>query len=158
MPGDLEIRPLGQRQDGLLEPVILEGDDATAVLAHEVMMMVAAWIDALEAGRVAPHIYTLDQSKLLQLLECSVDGRASDAGQALVDLKGSEGAALLSEELDHLPAPAAAAEAGVGEGAQRALGPGLSAFGQRTASGVGPGAREGRVMSERVAVAASAAR
>ncbi len=53
MARDVEVRALGQSDDRLLQPVVLESDDPPALLADDVMVMVPARVDPLVSGCVA---------------------------------------------------------------------------------------------------------
>ena len=50
MPCHLEVDPLGDPVDGLLQRVVMKGLHCTAPRADEVMMMLAAGVHRLEAG------------------------------------------------------------------------------------------------------------
>ena len=93
MARDLEIRALGEGDDRLLEPFVLEGDHPAAPLADDVMV-VAATSDPFVGGRVPADINPRDQPESLQLLQRADDGCPPGVGQALVDLKRRESAVL----------------------------------------------------------------
>ena len=61
-----------------LELVVGEGFDLAAVVADEVVMMLAVRVDRLEAGRAGADVDPLDEPVLAQVLEYAVDARDSD--------------------------------------------------------------------------------
>ena len=110
------LRKLGDRA---LEAGIVERDQATAALANDVMMVLAAGLLALEAGLPVADLDALGEAVLDKLVEHAVDagssGGTSRLAQGRLDLPGCQRARLLREQLDHpLPRPAAL-ETRVGE-------------------------------------------
>ena len=61
-----------------LERVVLERLDLAAVVADEVVVMVAAWIDPLEAGDRIAEVHPLHEPELVEALERAVDACDSD--------------------------------------------------------------------------------
>src|SRR4051794_39465176 len=72
---DIEVGSFCERQNRLLETVVLERDHSPALLADDVMVMVAAGVDALEARRVSLEVDPLNQAEVLELLQGPVDSR-----------------------------------------------------------------------------------
>ena len=62
-----------------LELVVGEGFDLAAIVADEVVMVLAARVDRLEARRSGADVDSLDEAVLAELLENPVDARDSDA-------------------------------------------------------------------------------
>src|SRR6476659_8535658 len=155
---DVEVRSFGEGQNRLLETVILERDHSAALLADDVVMVVAAGINAFEAGRVPLHVDALNQPQALELLQGPVHGRPAYFGQLTVDLECGQRAALPAQQLDHLPSAAPASEAGLGEGAERAVGPSLFTLTHRATPGCGSLGRATRSKNSRAPAAARAAR
>ncbi len=62
----------------LLELVVDEGLDLAAVLADEVVVVLTAGMDGLEAGDAGAEIDALDEPVARQLLERAVDGGDAD--------------------------------------------------------------------------------
>jgi hypothetical protein len=98
---------VGDPLDGRLERRILERLDLAAVVANEVVVMVAAYVGGLEAGDAVSEVDALHEPELVHPVERAVHARDSDASAAsahlVVDLLRREAAVLLSEELDHEP-------------------------------------------------------
>src|SRR5205085_7180160 len=101
------------------------------VLADDVVVMVAAGIDALVPGGIAADVNPLDQAESLELLEGPVDGRSAHAPQAPVDLQRGQRTTLAAEQLHHLAPPATAPEAGFGEDLERGFDPARFGPGRR---------------------------
>jgi hypothetical protein len=87
-----------------LERRILERLDLPAVVADEVVVMVAACMRGLEPRDAVAEIDPLDESELVQALEDAIDARHPDprrrGAQALVDFLSGHAAVLRSEKLD----------------------------------------------------------
>jgi zinc transport system substrate-binding protein len=100
--------------DRRLEDGVLERLDLAAVVAHEVVMVIATRVGGLEARDPVSEIDALDESERVHSVERTVDARDPDATAActdgVVDLLRREAAVLLAEELDD-EAPRAAAPA-----------------------------------------------
>src|SRR6266581_997706 len=126
--GDRIPGPALDLVQGALELVVGEGLDLAAVVADEVMMMLAVGVDRLEAGRAGADVDPLDEPVLAQLLEYAVDARDSDPaalGSELVeDLLGGQAAVLTPEQLDDCAAGAAVAVPLRMQRGDRRLGPG----------------------------------
>ena len=94
-----------------LERRVLEGLHLAAVVAHEVVVVIASRTNRLEAGDAVSELDPLDELELREPVEgpvhaCDPDADAARA-QALVDLLGREAAVLVVEVLDDLTACAA---------------------------------------------------
>lgn len=103
MGDDLELRRLADGVDCLLQAAVLEGEQAAAADADDVMVVLAR-IVALEGDHLAPDVDPMDEVELLELLERAVNGRPPNRGEASVDFQGGDGAVLAAEQLDY-PAP-----------------------------------------------------
>src|SRR5512132_279448 len=119
-----EVGTLRELENRRLQLVVFERDDAAALLADDVMVVMAPWVDPLVASGVTADVNPLDQPQPVELIERSVDGRAADVRQLPVDLERGQGAALVPEDLHDLPPAAATPEARLRQGAQRPLAPG----------------------------------
>jgi len=95
-PFDLPIRSL--------ELVVGEGLDLAAVVADEVVVMLAAGVHRLEARGAGADVDPLDESVLAQLLEDAVDAGNPDAAalraQLVEDFLSGQAAILSPEQLD----------------------------------------------------------
>jgi len=84
--------PVCDALDRRLEGGILERLDLAAVVADQVMMVVAAGMCGLEARNAVTEVDTLDESEPVEPLERAIDARNADAWtrgeEALVDLLG----------------------------------------------------------------------
>jgi hypothetical protein len=102
---DLKADPVRDLADGALKGVVLEGDHPPTVPTDRVVMVPAAGLNALKAGRTPRHLDPLDQPELLERLEGAVDAGTSDprlaAAQLVLDLKRSDRAVVAPEHLDH---------------------------------------------------------
>ena len=102
-------------RDRGLERRILERLDLAAVVAHEVVMMVAADEGRLEPGHAVPQVDPLDEPELVEPLERAIHARDADArpsgAHEVVDLLRGQAAVLLAHELDHEPPGCSAAPA-----------------------------------------------
>ena len=94
-----------------LELVVGESFDLAAVVADEVVMVLAVRVEGLEAGRARPDVDALNEPILAQLLEHAVDARDPDATplgpQLIEDLLRGQAAVLASKKLDDGAAGAA---------------------------------------------------
>ena len=70
---------VGDTLDRGLEGRILKRLDLSAVVAHQVMVVVAAWKRRLEARNAVAEIDPLDESEAIEPFECAVDARDSHA-------------------------------------------------------------------------------
>ena len=90
--------------DRRLEAGVLERLDLPAVVADEVVMMVAARVGRLEACDAVAEVDPLHEPERVHTFECAVDARDSDTAAArahfVVDLLRRQTAILLAEELD----------------------------------------------------------
>lgn len=73
MAGDPHPEAARELGDRLLQPGIVERDQATAVLADEVVVVLAAWLLALEAGLPVADLDALGEAVLDKLVEDAVD-------------------------------------------------------------------------------------
>ena len=87
-----------------LELVVGEGLDLAAVVADEVVVMLAAGVHRLEARGAGADVDPLDESVLAQLLEDAVDAGNPDAAalraQLVEDFLSGQAAILSPEQLD----------------------------------------------------------
>lgn len=101
---------------------------ATAVVADEVMMMVAVRMRRLEARDAAAQVDPVDEAKVDEGLEHAVDARDPDpttrGTEAVVQLLRRYTAVLAAEVLDHGAPGAAAAVTGADELRERVVDPG----------------------------------
>jgi hypothetical protein len=58
-----------ERSDRLLEPLVLERRHASAAIADEVMMVLAARVRGLVARRAVAHVEPLHEAELVQQVE-----------------------------------------------------------------------------------------
>jgi len=109
--------PIGDALDRRLERGVLERLDLPAVVADEVVMMIAAGVCGLEARDSVAEVDSLDESQVGHAVERAVDARNPDPSptraDAIVDLVRREAAVLLPEQLDDDAASAPAASARV---------------------------------------------
>lgn len=116
MPEHGEPHIVGGAGQSSLEQVVAECLDATAVVAHDVVVVVAARIERLEARRPLTKVETLRQPELDEQVESAVDARDADRApalpQAIDDLLNGEAAGLLPEQADHRGSRSPAAIAG----------------------------------------------
>ena len=89
---------------GSLELVVGEGLDLAAVVADEVVVMLAAGVHRLETRGAGADVDALHESVLAQLLEDAVDAGNPDAAalraQLVEDFLGGQAAVLSPEQLD----------------------------------------------------------
>ncbi len=94
----------GQAVERVLEALVLEGDDLAAVLADEVMVVLAVRVGGLVAGDAAADVDALHELRRREQVEDAVDARDSDATprapELVEDLLGGEAAVLAGQELD----------------------------------------------------------
>jgi len=113
--GDLVAAATCDPLERLLESGVLERLHLAAVVADEVVVMVAARVDALEAGDPIAEVDALHEAELVETVERAVHTRNPDfrslRTRAVVDLLGGETAVLAAEQLDDDAAGAAAAPA-----------------------------------------------
>ena len=102
-----------------LELLVGERLDLAAAVAHEMVVVLAAPVDGLEAGPGRADLEALDEPFRRQELERPVDARDPDGAAVLPegveDLLGGEAAVLAAEELDHGPPRYAAPKARAAE-------------------------------------------
>lgn len=120
---DREAGPAFELADRTLEPGILERLDPPAFIAHDVMVMLSAGEDRLEACTVEAHLDAMHVAVADELIERAVDAGDPDPmivrAEPIEDLLRTEAARLLPEKLDD-GAPGASAAF---QGGQRLLGP-----------------------------------
>lgn len=75
---DLVAPPAGNALERLLERRVLERLDLPAIAADEVVVMVSARVDALEARDSVAEIHALDEAELVQPFESSIDAGDPD--------------------------------------------------------------------------------
>jgi zinc transport system substrate-binding protein len=111
-----------------LERRVLERLDLAAVVAVEVMVMLAARVGWLEPGHAVSKIDPLHEAELIQPFECPIDASDSNSAltstQAVVDLLRRDTAILAAEELDDGSAGTATPSGCSSQARQRALCPG----------------------------------
>ena len=94
-------RPSATRSMADSSDRIFERLDLAAVVAHEVVVMVAARMCRLEARHAVSEVDPLDETELVHALERSVDARDPDPipsrTHELVNLLGREAAVLLTQ-------------------------------------------------------------
>ena len=104
MGGDRVPAPVRDALDRRLEPRVLERLDLAAVVAHEVVVVVASGVSGLETRDAVAEVDPLDEPELVHPVERSVHARDSDSTAArtrrVMDLLRGEAAVLLAEELD----------------------------------------------------------
>lgn len=103
LDGDAEAA--GETVDRSLEARVVERDELTALLADQMMVMVAAGMRALEARLSLSHLETLKEAVLQQQIEYAVD-RGATGGPTLhpegvFDLGCAERARLRGQKADH---------------------------------------------------------
>ena len=119
--------PVGDAFDGGLERRILERLNLSAVVTHEMVMVVAARMSGLVARDPVAKVDSLHEPELVHAVERAVHAGDPDPGtartDAIVDLVRREATVLLAEELDdHASRPATAA-ADVPQSIERGLRP-----------------------------------
>mgnify|MGYP002682102276 CR=1 FL=1 len=97
--GDLEAGP-AHFVDRLLQAFVGERLDLAALVADDVVVVLAGGVDLLVAEGIAAEVDPVDQPQLLQLLDRPVDRRPAYLRQPLVDLEGGQRAAQFAEHVD----------------------------------------------------------
>jgi len=112
----------------LLEPGIGERLDVPAVVADQVMVVLAAHMGGFEAGDTVTELDTLDEVELDELLEGAIDARYPDAAtlasDTVEDLLRRAAAGLHAEVLDNGPSRSSVAKPFRLEARERAGAPG----------------------------------
>lgn len=121
--------PVGDARDRRLEGTVLERLDPAAVVADEVVVMVAAGMRGLEPRDTVTEVDALHEPELIEPFEGAVHACEPDPAAAaphpLVNLLRGETALLPPEELDDDAAGTAAPAARCSQARQRTLDPGL---------------------------------
>jgi zinc transport system substrate-binding protein len=117
--GDCIATPVGHALDRRLERRVLERLDLAAVVADEVVVMVAAGVRRLEARDAVSQVDALNEPERVEPLERPVHARDADpaslVADALVDLLRGQAAVLGADELDDEAPRRAAAPARLAE-------------------------------------------
>jgi zinc transport system substrate-binding protein len=115
--GDRVAAAVRHALDRRLEDGVLERLDLAAVVAHEVVVVIATRVGGLEPRDAVSEIDALDDTERVHRVEGAVDTRDPDAAAArthgVVDLLRREAAVLLAEELDDEPTRPTAPAAGI---------------------------------------------
>jgi len=115
------------RVERALELVVGERLDLAAVVADQVMMMLAVRVQRLEASRARADLDALQEAVSAELLEGAVDARDPDrpapVAKLVEDLLRGQAAGLLTEQLDHGAARAAVPVPPRAERGERLLSP-----------------------------------
>jgi len=126
--------PVGDALDCRLEGWIFEGLDLAAVVAHEVMVVVAAGKCGLEARDAVAEVDPMHEAEPVEPFESTVNACDPDAwagrAKALVHLLSGQATPLPAEELDDRSPRAPAASARLAEAREGALGPGSISHGR----------------------------
>src|SRR5829696_5701926 len=124
---DRVAQPLAEPVDQPLELRVGERVLLAAAVADRVMVVVAAGVGGLEAGRPGD-VDAVHEAELGEGVERAVDAgqthRTAAVAQAVVDLLRAEAAGLAPEQLEHLAAGAAGAVPGTRELLTGVVGPG----------------------------------
>ena len=119
--------PVGDSLDRRFERGVFERLDLPAVVADEMVVMVAARVRRLEARDSVSQVDALDEAQVGHAVERAVDARDPDPSaaraDAIVDLVRREAAVLLAEQLDDDAASASASAARFAEACERGLRP-----------------------------------
>ena len=111
MAGNRVAGPALDLLEGALELVVGERLDLAAIVTDQVVMVLPACVDRLEARGAGADVDALDEAVLAQLLEHAVDARDPDATplgpQLIEDLLRGQAAVLASKKLDDGAAGAA---------------------------------------------------
>ena len=112
---DGEANAFGDTVEGNLEPLVGEGLHPPAVVADDVVVVLAVRSPGLEARRPGSEIDPLDEPHLHEHVERAVDAREADGptggAGAVEHFLRRQAARFGTEETDHRSARAAAAEA-----------------------------------------------
>jgi len=112
MRGHRVPAPVSDALDRRLEARVLERLDLAAVVAHEVMVVVASRMSRLEACDPVPEIDPLHETEFVHAFEGPVHTRDPHAftlrANRVVDLLRRQAAVLLAEDDDDAPSCAAA--------------------------------------------------
>ncbi len=104
--------PLRDTVDGSFEAWIIEGDQASALAADQMVVVLPAGDDPLKARQSRPHGHALDKSVLDEQIEHAIDARPADSppigAEGVLDLDGAQGTGLLGQQPDD-PLPRTAA-------------------------------------------------
>lgn len=102
---DPDAEPIGEPADRAFETRIVERDEASALLADQVVMMGAVGVSPLEPGLPVTDLDALDEAVLREQLQHPVDARATGRApvrpQRALDLDRTQRARLAREQLDH---------------------------------------------------------
>lgn len=113
MRGNVERAALADCVDRLLEGLVAERNRSAAAVADEVMVMMAAGQDELEASRAFRQADALEQAEVGEQSEGPVHARGAHPlatlAKAFRDDVGVDAAALVGEQLDHGSASSAGA-------------------------------------------------
>jgi hypothetical protein len=95
---------IADARDRPLECRVLERLDLPAVVADEMVVMVALSVRGLEARHAVAEVDSLEKAELVEAFEGAVHARDPDLGtlgaNAVVDLLRRQAAALASQEID----------------------------------------------------------
>ncbi len=115
MCGDFVPATAGDSLECSLERRVLERLHLAAVAANEVVVMIAARIDALETRHAVAEVHPLDEPELVEPFEGAINARDADSEPAranpVVDLLRGEAAVLATEVFDDDAASTAASAA-----------------------------------------------
>ena len=119
--------PLRETVDGLLKLGIVEGHEAPAVLAHQVMMVLAVGVRALKARQPLPDDDPLDEPVIDQEVKRPVDARAAGwrplYAQGVLDLDRAQSAGFVGQQVDDPLTRATVPEPGAAQHLIHVLGP-----------------------------------
>jgi hypothetical protein len=123
------VKPQTTREpvDGALEITVIEGHQAPAGIAQQVVMVGAGGVDQLIAGHATTEVQARNEPSLLEKLQDAIDARASHTtftgAKAIFDLKRAQRTRLTCEEVDHRVACSAFAVSGLIENSTGVLSP-----------------------------------
>ena len=107
MPGDVEAEAACDVLERTLERVVGKRLDLAAVVADEVVVMIASGVRALVAGNAVADVDPLDESEVGEVVEHAVDARDPDApslgADPVMDLLRRPAALLSADVLDNAP-------------------------------------------------------
>jgi hypothetical protein len=113
--GDLVAEASRESFERLLEGGVLEGDDATAIVTDEMVVVLAVGVSGFVTGDAVADVDPLDEPFAAELLENPVDARYADASavraQLVEDLLRGQATVLATEKLDDCAAGDAVAVA-----------------------------------------------